>query len=197
MRSLPGDLFSCMSFIVLSILLLNLALFGRYFCQNNWSLSLAGISSNPILLHLKSRYTPFGLLMNLRLIDFFSWFLFRVFDFIQVTFNSYLNRVSLKSRVLYLVLPSFFLKLSFNVFLCLVDLSVFLQFITVVNCPIAFFRLLIFFYVCYPFWEIICFWALISVSFRSPLRLLQVTAAVCNNTLILKKLLIHLIYFLI
>ena len=114
------------------------ALFGRYFCQNNWSLSLAGISSNLISLRLKSWYTPFGLLMNLRLIDFFSWFLFRVFDFLQVAFNSYLNRVSLKSRVLCLVLPSFFLKLSFHVFLCLVDLSVFLQFITVVNCPIAF-----------------------------------------------------------
>ena len=167
MRSLPGDLFNCMSFIILSrvflsisylvgimflqyvlsnipnhfALLLNLVSLCQIFCQNDWTSSLVGIFSNLILPPLKSRYTPFGLLKNLRLINFLSWFLFCVFSFLQVAFNSCFNRVNLKSRVFCLVLPYFFLKFSLKVFLCLVNLSVFLQFITVVNCPIVFLRL--------------------------------------------------------
>ena len=110
MRSLPGDLFNCMSFIILSraflsfsylvgimflqyvlsnkpnqfAVLLNLVSLWQIFCQNDWTLSLAGISSNLILLRLKYRYTPSGLLIYLRLIDFFSWFLFCIFNFLEV-----------------------------------------------------------------------------------------------------------------
>ena len=142
MRSLPGDLFNCMSFIILSrvflsisylagimflqyvlsnipnhfALLLNLVSLCQIFCQNDWTSSLVGIFSNLILLPLKSRYTPFGLLKNLQLINFLLRFLFCVFSFLQAAFNSCLNRASLKSRVLCLVLSYFFLKLSLNVF---------------------------------------------------------------------------------
>ena len=110
MRSLPGDLFNCMSFIILSraflsfsylvgimflqyylsnkpnqfAVLLNLVSLWQIFCQNDWTFSLAGISSNLILLRLKYRYTPSGLLIYLRLIDFFSWFLFCIFNFLEV-----------------------------------------------------------------------------------------------------------------
>ena len=142
MRSLTGDLFNCMSFIILSrvflsisylvgttflqyvlsnipnhfVLLLNLVSLCQIFCQNDWTSSLVRIFFNFILLPFKSWYTPFGLLKNLRLIDFLLWFLFCVFSFLQVVFNSCFNRVSLKSRVLCLMLPYFFLKFSLKVF---------------------------------------------------------------------------------
>ena len=102
MRSLPGDLFNCMSFIILSrvflsisylvgimflqyvlsnipnhfALLLNLVSLCQIFCQNDWTSSLVGIFSNLILPPSKSRYTPFGLLKNRQLVNFLSWFLF-------------------------------------------------------------------------------------------------------------------------
>ena len=92
MRSLLGDLFNCMSLIILSrfflsilylvgitflqyvlsnipnhfALLLNLVSLCQIFCQNDWTSFLVGIFSNLILLPLKSRYTLFGLLKNLR-----------------------------------------------------------------------------------------------------------------------------------
>ena len=141
MRSLPGDFFNCMSLIILSrvflsilylfgimflqqvlsnisnhfALLLNLVSLCQIFFQNDWTSFLIGIFSNLILLPLKSRYTLFGLLKNLRLIDFLSCF-FCCFSFLQVSFNSCFNRVSLKSRVLLLVLRYFFLKFSRNFF---------------------------------------------------------------------------------
>ena len=140
MRSLPGDLFNCISFIILSrvflsisylvgimflqyvlsnipnhfALLLNLVSLCQIFCQNDWTSSLVGIFSNLILPPLKSRYTPFGLLKNLRLINFLWWFLFCVFSFLKVALNSCFNRVSLKSRIFCLVLPYFFLKFSLS-----------------------------------------------------------------------------------
>ena len=105
MRSLPVDLFNCMSFIILSrfflfllhfvgmfsqyvlsnipnhsAILLNLVSLCQIFCQNNWTSSLVRIFSNLILLPLKSRYIPFGLLKNLRLIDFLSWLFFCLFS---------------------------------------------------------------------------------------------------------------------
>ena len=79
MRTLPGDLFSCISFIYIPnhfALLLNLVSLCQIFCQNDWTSSLFGIFSNLILPPLKSWYTPFGLLKNLRLINFLSWFFF-------------------------------------------------------------------------------------------------------------------------
>ena len=111
MRSLPGDLFNCMSFIILSrvflcisylvgitflqyilsntlkhfALLVNLVSLCQIFCQNHWTLSLVEIFSYLILLPLKSWYTPFGLLKNLQLIEFLLWF-FCVFSFLQVAF---------------------------------------------------------------------------------------------------------------
>ena len=146
MRSLPGDLFNCISFIILSriflsisylvgimflqyvlsnipnhfALLLNLVSLCQIFCQNDWTSSLVGSFSNLILSPLKSQYTPFGLLKNLRLINFLSWFLFCVFSFLQVALNSCFNRVSLKSRVFLLgvtvllpkVLSQYFLVFS-------------------------------------------------------------------------------------
>ena len=166
MRSLPGDLFNCISFIILSrvflsisylvgimflqyvlsnmpnhfALLLNLIYLCQISCQNDWTSSLVGIFTNLILPPLKSWYTPFRLLKNRKLVNFLSWFLFCVFSFLQVTINSCFNRVSLKSRVFCLVLPYFFLKFSLKVFWCLVNLSGSLQFITVVNCPIVFLK---------------------------------------------------------
>ena len=103
MRSLPGDLFNCMSCIILSrvflsilylvrimfsqyvlsnipnhfALLLNLVSLCQIFCQNDWTLSLVGSFSNLILLPLKSLYAPFGVLKNQRLIDFLSFLCFQ------------------------------------------------------------------------------------------------------------------------
>ena len=103
MRSLPGDLFNCMSCIILSrvflsilylvrimfsqyvlsnipnhfALLLNLVSLCQIFCQNDWTSSLVGSFSNLILLPLKSLYAPFGVLKNLRLIDFLSFLCFQ------------------------------------------------------------------------------------------------------------------------
>ena len=117
MRSLPGDLFNCISLIILSrvflsisylvgimflqyvlsnipnhfALLLNLVSLCQIFCQSDSTSSLVGSFSNLILSPLKSRYTPFGLLKNLRLINFLSWFLFCVFSFLQVALNSCFN----------------------------------------------------------------------------------------------------------
>ena len=102
MRTLPGDLFSCISFISLSrvflsisylvgimflqyvlsnipnhfALLLNLVSLCQIFCQNDWTSSLFGIFSDLTLPPLKSWYTPFGLLKNLQLVNFPSWFFF-------------------------------------------------------------------------------------------------------------------------
>ena len=202
MRSLPGDLFNCMSFIILSRVflcisylvgimflqyilsntlnhfahLVNLVSLCQIFCQNHWTLSLVEIFSYLILLPLKSWYTPFGLLKNLQLIEFLLWF-FCVFSFLQVAFLTLVFIESVWNQEFFVWCYRISSKFSLDVFN-----------VSLVTCPIVFLRKLILFSMFVIHFGGLCvFGSWLVFSFKSSMCSLALTAAIYNNMLISRK----------
>ena len=136
--------------------LLNLISFCQIFCQSNWTLFLVKIFSNLILLPLES-----------------------MADWFPVTYNSCLkSRVFWYYRISLFGITKFLPKFFLNVFWYFTNLSVFLQFVTVVQFSNSFSKVIDFiFYVCYPFLGIIVFGQWLVFSFKSLLCSLVVTAS--------------------